>query len=162
VSDGEWATLQEAADMLGVEGGAAVAQELDLSKTAVLFTDLTVPLDFKGLVASGRIPARMIVGHDYMFTTAANGSGDALAKSGRAHPVSHLLREAVLPWAAKRAVDMLCEGRKWVCPHHGLIDTPSVLWEPNGKRPSRGPFCGQANTLPRTVRLVCMQPLTEC
>ncbi len=130
----EWVTLQEAADMLGLCSREDLARELNLASNAVLFAD-----DMRDGGPDGRIPVRMVPGCDYLFS-ATLGSGRAV------HAVSHLLREAVFPWAAERAAALL-RTRPWSCPDHGELGAESVLhhsWRTASSlnAPADKPLCG--------------------
>lgn len=109
----EWITLQEAANLLEVDVNTQLAQEINLSSRAVvvdLHNKLVTPDALRVHAEAGRIPVCMIPGSDYFFTqtlTAAGGSSGRNGSGNVVHPISHVWKPAILPWAAKRAVDLI-------------------------------------------------------
>ncbi len=131
----EWITLQEATELLGLSSPVDLVREIGLAYNAVMFNEPDLSKWHNTIVEEmnhGRIPARMIAGHDYLFT-ATLGSGRLV------HPVSHVFREAVLPWAASRTVNLILADKPLRCPVHGRVDPDEVVWHPTPQGTPIGP-----------------------
>jgi hypothetical protein len=98
----EWITVAAAADMLGLAGPIALADELALSRCARFVTEADIAKG-KFTRRDGEILARHVPGADYYFIFCTHANGLHSLTTG----VSHLDAAALYPFGASRSIALL-------------------------------------------------------
>lgn len=113
----EWVTLSEAADIFSIGSVTELAQELSLSVRAVLISetvfekgccgDRSISTIIGNVLSTGMVPVRRVSGLDYYYTQVGATLPYIVNYHNCVFPVSHVLREALEPWLAERAVKLI-------------------------------------------------------